>query len=189
MVVMAVSEREAFGGFTHADLDAIPEDGNRYELLDGMLLVSPAPRLGHQRVIGNLYLVMRAACPADFEVFLSPVDWRPWEGTSLQPDLVVLRRGSVSASDPAVTQPDIALAVEVLSPSTRRKDQMLKRSAYEDAGVKAYWMIDPDPTTPSLVALELDHGVYREVARAAGGEVAGLGHPFPVTVAPADLVL
>ncbi len=118
--------------WTVDDLDRVLDDGLQYELLDGLLLVTPAPVVLHQRAIGNLYLLLRSACPAGFEVFLAPVDWRPDVRTSLQPDLLVVRDEDVGVKN--VTAP-LVLAVEVLSASTRRNDQVLKRSKYEDSGV------------------------------------------------------
>ncbi|HLS24698.1 MAG TPA: Uma2 family endonuclease [Beutenbergiaceae bacterium] len=169
--------------WTVDDLDQLPDDGLQYELLDGLLLVTPAPIPVHQRAIGNLYLLLRAACPAGLEVFLSPLDWRPDPRTSLQPDLVVVRNEDVGAKN--VTGP-LVLAVEVLSPSTRRKDLLLKRSKYEEAGVASYWVIDPEE--PSILALDLVRGSYVTTARASGEQRVVLKEPFEVEVVPAELV-
>jgi Uma2 family endonuclease len=79
------------------------------------------------------------------------------------------------------------LAVEVLSPSTRRIDLMLKFSRFEAAGCAAYWVVDPD--TPSLIAWELRDGAYTQVAKVTGTEPARLTSPFDVSVVPADLIL
>ncbi|WP_413452856.1 Uma2 family endonuclease [Georgenia phoenicis] len=170
--------------WTVDDLDRLPDDGLQYELLDGLLLVTPAPVLAHQRAIGNLYVVLRAACPPGYEVFLSPVDWRPDRRTSLQPDLLVVRNEDVEVKN--ITAP-LVLAVEVLSPSTRRKDLLLKRSKYEESGVQSYWVVDP--AEPSLLALDLDDdGGYVTTAHARGADRAALTAPFPVDVVPAELV-
>ena len=75
--------------WTVDDLDRIPDDGLQYELLDGLLLVSPAPPKSHQRAVGRMYLLLTKACPAAFEVFFAPLDWRPDMLTSLQPDVLV----------------------------------------------------------------------------------------------------
>lgn len=80
----------------------------------------------------------------------------------------------------------LVLAVEILSPATRRKDLLLKRSKYEDAGVPSYWVVDP--VQPSFTAHELTGGRYRTAAQAAGGRVAHVQQPFPVQVTPAELV-
>ena len=127
--------------WTVADLELLPDDGLRYELVDGTLLVSAAPSRQHQRVLGNLYLLLRASCPPDLEVFLAPTDYQPTSTRSLQPDLLVVSRND--AGPEAVTMP-LALAVEVLSPSSRSVDVVLKRELYEQAGVQCYWVVDPD---------------------------------------------
>jgi Uma2 family endonuclease len=182
MGVMTVMPRTG-EEWTVDDLDRLPDDGLQYELLDGLLLVTPAPVLAHQRSIGNLYLLLRAACPPGYEVFLSPVDWRPDLRTSLQPDLLVVRTEDVAIKN--ITAP-LVLAVEVLSPSTRRKDLLLKRSKYEESGVQSYWVLDP--AEPSLLALDLRGGAYVTSAHVRGAEHAALSTPFPVEIVPADLV-
>ena len=182
MVTMTVMPREA-RDWTFEDLDQIPDDGLQYELLDGMLLVTPAPVLLHQRAIGNLYVLLRQACPPGLEVLLSPLDWRPDRQTSLQPDLLVIR--NEDAGTTTVTAPP-ALAVEVLSPSTRRKDRVLKRSKYEEAGIGSYWMIDVEG--PSILALDLVDGRYTTAAHTSGAQAAAVDRPFPMTVVPQDLV-
>lgn len=169
--------------WTVDDLDRLPDDGLQYELLDGLLLVTPAPIPVHQRAIGNLHLLLRAACPPGNEVFLAPLDWRPDLLTSLQPDLLVVRNEDVGEAN--VTAP-LVLAVEVLSPSTRRKDLVLKRSKYEDSGVACYWVVDP--AAPSLLALELRDGTYVPAAEVHGPERARLHHPFPVEIIAEALV-
>lgn len=168
--------------WTVDDLDLLPDDGLQYELLDGLLLVSPAPVPVHQRVSKRLLVLLDATCPPGYEVFHAPLDWRPDRRTSLQPDLLVIRNEDVGIKN--ITAP-LVLAVEVLSPSTRRKDQVLKRSKYEDAGVQSYWIIDP--TEPSLLALDLVDGVFTTTAHASGTGRASLGAPFPLEVVPADL--
>lgn len=169
--------------WTVEDLDTLPDDGLQYELLDGLLLVTPAPIPIHQWVIGNMHLALRAACPPDLTVFLAPLGWRPDLRTSLQPDLLVVRRDRIGEKN--VTYPELALAVEVLSPSTRRKDLVLKRSKYEDAGVGAYLVVDPKE--PSVQAWDLVDGRYVEAGAARGSETVTLARPFSVTLVPADL--
>jgi len=78
------------------------------------------------------------------------------------------------------------LAVEILYPSTRRKDLFLKRSKDQDAGVQSYWVVDPD--APSIMALQLVDGQYVTVDDAIGDDAVTLEKPFPVTVVPATLI-
>ena len=117
MRAMTVMPRESRDWTVH-DLDLLPDDGLQYELLDGSLLVSPAPTTRHQRAVARLYLLLAAACPDDLELFFAPLDWRPDIRTSLQPDLLVVRKQDVELAN--ITRP-LVLAVEILSPSTRRK--------------------------------------------------------------------
>jgi Uma2 family endonuclease len=181
MTVMPVMPPEA-KDWTVADLDQLPDDGLQYELLDGMLLVTPAPVVPHQRVVARMHLLLAAACPPGLEVFFAPLDWRPDLRTSLQPDLLVVRKEDLEYAN--IRKP-LALAVEVLSPSTRRKDLVYKRSKYEDCAVASYWVIDPEE--PSVLALELHEGGYTEVGRASGSTELRLELPFPVSVTPSAL--
>ncbi len=182
MTVMAVMPREAYD-WTVDDLEDLPDDGLQYELVDGILLVSPAPIPIHQAVVGELFVLLRQSCPKHLKVFVAPLDWQPDRFTSLQPDVLVVAREDIGAQN--ITRP-LPLAVEVLSPSTRRKDRVLKFSKYADSGVRSYWVVDPDG--PSLIAYDLVDGSYVMTGRADGTESITLDNPFPVTVVPAELV-
>jgi Uma2 family endonuclease len=169
---------------TVADLADRPDDGHRYELLDGVLIVTPAPSMRHQDAAFGLARVLHAACPPELKVLMAPFDVTLTDDTVLQPDLLVFDRKLVTARDlPAAP----LLAVEVLSPSTRRFDLHLKRSGYEAAGTAAYWVLDPGES-PALTAWELRAGAYVEVASVSGPEEFAAELPFPVTVVPDELV-
>ena len=168
---------------TRADLDGLPDDGHRYELIDGSLIVSPSPRHGHQTVVGNLYLLLREACPSGLQVILAPFAVALADDTEVQPDLLVAPREQFT--DKELPGPPL-LAVEVLSPSTRRVDLLLKRDRLQDAGVPSYWLVDPDALT--VTVLELRGGVYAEVAVVGGDEVCEVDRPFPVWITPARLL-
>jgi Uma2 family endonuclease len=160
----------------------MPDDGHRYELIDGVLVVTPAPTPRHQVVSSNLNDRLRAACPSDLVVLYAPLDVVLDDHTALQPDLLVTRRADLSERNLPVAP---LLAVEVLSPSTRLVDLNLKRARYEAAGCPSYWVIDP--TELSLIAWELQHGEYVEVASASGAEEFVATAPYDVVVVPADL--
>lgn len=168
---------------TRADLDAMPNDGHRYELIDGALIVTPAPSIPHQRVLSNLHVLLKTHCPDDLDVFFAPLDVAIADETVMQPDLLVARRADFTHRD---LRKAPLLAVEVLSPSTRRIDLMLKWSRFEAAGCQSYWVADPDD--PSLVAWNLRDGRYVEVAKVSGDDEFHAELPFPVTVVPAGLV-
>ena len=167
--------------WTLADLAALPDDGMRYELVDGTLLVSAAPSKVHQRVLGNLHLLLREACPPELEVFLAPTDYQPTATRSLQPDLLVVRRDD--PGDAAVTTP-LALAVEVLSPSSRSIDIVLKRALYEQAGVEQYWVVDP--LEPAVTIWTLRDGHYGEALLVT--DEAAVDWPVPVVLRPDQLL-
>ena len=168
---------------TRADLEAMPADGHRYELIDGSLIVSPGPQLPHQDVVGNLHLLLRAACPSGLKVVLAPFAVALSDDTEVQPDLLVAPRGQFTHKElPGAP----LLAVEVLSPSTRRVDLLLKRDRLQSAGVASYWLVDPDE--PSIIVLELRRGSYVEVARVSGGQSCEVTQPFPVRLVPAELL-
>lgn len=168
--------------WTVADLADLPDDGLRYELVDGTLLVSGAPSKVHQRVVGNLYLLLRQCCPADMEVFLAPTDYQPTSTRSFRPDLLVVRRDD--PGEAAVTTP-LLLAVEVLSPSSRSVDRVLKRALYEQSGVAHYWVVDPDE--PSITTWTLEDGAYGEAVVATGSQ-RSTTRPFGLEIVPWELL-
>jgi Uma2 family endonuclease len=168
---------------TSDDLDAMPDDGHRYELIDGTLIVSPAPASRHQVVVAGLYRTLHRRCPEDQIVLFAPVDVALGDSTVMHPDLLVARRSDLTDRDLPVAPPP---AVEVLSPSTRHIDLVLKRSRFEAAGCPAYWVVDPDE--PSLRAWQLRDGTYEEVGRVVGATAFHTDRPYPVDVTPDALV-
>lgn len=165
------------GPWTVDDLEHFPDDGLRYELVDGALLVSATPSLQHQRVALRLGRLLEDACPPDLEVFPIPLAVRASPHRQLEPDIVVVRRSDAQGRRLAGLP---LLAVEVLSPSTRAVDLTLKRHVLEQAGVPSYWLADPDDL--ELTVLELTDGAYEEVARVGRGGAVQLERPFPVRV-------
>lgn len=165
-----------------ADLEGLPDDGRRYELVDGVLLVSPSPVYVHQAVVGNLHLLLRTACPPDLRVVLAPFDVALADDTLLQPDLLVAARSRITRTE----LPEAPLlAVEVLSRSTRRFDRLVKRERLQEAGCPSYWLVDP--LEPAVTVLELRDGVFEEAARVVGGDVLELTAPFRVRLQPSLL--
>ena len=172
------------GDWTVEDLDRLPDDGLRYELVDGVLLVTPAPSFSHQTAVGELHFLLRSAQQPPFRTLLAPFDFRPTGRRSFQPDLLVVRSDEVTEQR-AVIPP--VLVVEVLSPGTRSVDLLLKRGVYEESGVPVYWLVDP--AEPSVTVLELDDaGRYREAVVARGDEVLRVEQPFPMELTPAALL-
>lgn len=167
---------------TREDIDTLPDDGHRYELIDGAVIVTPVPDVAHQVALGHLMVLLHDACPRDHEVLPGPFNVTLGPHTSLQPDLVAARRDDFTDDDLPVAP---LLVVEVLTEHTRRVDLTLKRACYEAAGTASYWVVDPDQLT--LTAWELIDGSYAEVAHVTGDEAWTASRPFPVTVVPAAL--
>lgn len=131
--------------YTVEEVLAFPADGNRYELVHGVLLVTPAPSQRHQGVLGELYVELKAYLrpyPNLAVAFFSPADiiWSPDD--YVQPDLFVVPAGEVTG-DWRYCQ-TLLLAVEVVSPSSVKADRVTKRRLYQERGVATYWIVDPD---------------------------------------------
>jgi Uma2 family endonuclease len=129
---------------TADDYLALPDEGRRYELLDGSLEEMTSPGLKHQRVIGRLYvaLVRSLQDPGLGEVLLSPFDVVLDERTVLQPDLLFIRSENAGILNPRNARGAPDVVIEVLSESTRRKDVVRKARLYARAGVPWYWLVD-----------------------------------------------
>ena len=171
---------------TVADLELTPDDGCRYELDDGVLVVSPAPAFAHQVALQRLLVLLDAACPSEFQVVpgpgveMSEINYRI-------PDLVIVRAASIAITDTNVTRPP-ELAVEIASPSTAHYDRNRKKTVYAEFGIPAYWIVTPDPDRPSIMAYALTGGSYAEVGRSAGEQPFIATTPFPAEIVPAELV-
>lgn len=132
--------------WTREEVLALPDDGNRYELIDGELLVTPSPRALHQRAVLALYDRVHPYVRAHRLGWtgLAPSDLDLESGQSVQPDLFVvpLRNGRVPLEWPDFGIP--LLIVEVLSPSTALNDRTTKRRRYQASRVGEYWIVDVD---------------------------------------------
>lgn len=167
--------------FTVDDLDRFPSDGNRYELIEGSLHVTPSPSLPHQRALSALFVALHTACPPEFEVLFAPLDVIFGPTTVLQPDVFVLPAGV--SGQRVLTTP--LVAAEVLSPSTRAYDLTLKRDVYRSAGIGLYLVLDVDRGSMTVWTWTEGDETKRIVT---GDEHLELDWPFPVTLVPSDLV-
>jgi Uma2 family endonuclease len=182
--MVAVSDL-ASGPFTVADLQEMPDDGRRYELIDGELLVSPAPGWSHQEAVIALSVVLRAACPRQLRVIAAPFAVRMDAFNELQPDILVANFIDLTEQNLPGTP---LLAVEVISPTSGLRDRSLKKAVYERMGVPSYWLVDPHREMPSLTAFELTGRSYRQVAAVTGADTWHATRPFPAQICPAGLI-
>lgn len=131
--------------FTVGMVRALPDDGRRHEVVLGELLVTPAPGLQHQRIVGRLFRLLASACDADgtLEAIVAPADVTWGEDTLVQPDVFVVPKALVAGGElpPA---PSLVLVAEVLSPSTARQDRFPKRAMYQRQGVETIWLVDAE---------------------------------------------
>jgi Uma2 family endonuclease len=160
---------------------ALPEDnGQRVELIDGTLVVSPSPTPTHQRVLQLLIVALLNTVPPELEVLPGVNAVLGQQRRLLIPDLVVTNRPG--HTDLYFTGDQIVLAAEILSPSTRAYDRILKRQLYAEAGIGYYLVVDPAPATPPLATLlRLDGEDYREDVRSTDG-LLRIERPFPIEV-------
>ena len=132
--------------YTAAMVRALPDDGNRYEVVHGELLVTPAPRPWHQIVLKRLYNVLEAYLQREpvGELLFSPADisWGE-EDVLVQPDLFVVPRAELRSLEWARLR-TLLLVAEVLSPGSLRGDRFTKRVEYQRRGVPLYWVVDGD---------------------------------------------
>lgn len=164
------------------------DDGLRYELLDGEILVTPSPVTVHQRVSMRLSLLLGPVVPEGLELLTAPYDVvldDAGEGdTVLQPDLILARRADLGLKN--LPKPPV-LAIEILSPTTWRRDLGAKMAAYAAVGVVHYWVVAP--RTPAVTVHRLGpSGVYAEALHVEGSQVGQVREPVAVEVVPADLV-
>ncbi len=169
------------GGFDVPDLELMPDDGRRHELLDGVIVVSPSPVRVHQRAVTQLAVLLSNAGPPDWEILVAPFDVQAGPRTVVEPDVLVLPNRDAEAPTPLPL-----LVVEVLSRSNRGYDLVAKRSVYQRAGVRSYWIVDPDE--PAVSVLRLERGQYIEVERVSGQQLLRTQLPYEIAFVPADLV-
>ncbi|MDQ1249864.1 MAG: hypothetical protein QG597_4241 [Actinomycetota bacterium] len=168
---------------TRADLDALPDDGLRHELIDGQFVMTPAPGTTHQIIADSFVEILRPILRGtDLRVLSSPYDVVLGPHV-VEPDVVVAPRAGFTAKNLPVPP---LLVIEVLSPSTSHLDRGRKREIYAEAGVAQYWIVDPE--VPSIATFKLVDGTYRQTAHATGDQALSVQQPVPLRLTPADLL-
>lgn len=178
-------ERPAGRAFTIHDLLDLPEDGRRYEVLDGALSVSPAPKPYHQFVADRLRRVLEDAAPSGFFVLSATAVRLGEDKSAYVPDVVV------TTLDPRTLPEwleahDARAVVEVVSRSSQRNDRFFKPHVYASIEIPCYWRVELDPK-PTVHIHVLDGDTYRLVQTVEPREPAQVEHPFPMTLDLGDL--
>lgn len=178
------------GPWTVSDVLALPDDGThtRHELIDGTLIVSPAPGYPHQRAARRLAALLEqaahaAAAPA--EIF-EAVNVETPAGL-LIPDIAVVHADAARSATLVLPASAMIAVVEVVSPSTRRIDRLVKPGLYAEAGIPTFWLLDLEPS-PAFSAFSLAAGAYVQDAAIGTGQRVASDTPFPVTVDLAALL-
>lgn len=171
-------------GLTLADLESMPDDGRRYELLGGTIVVNGAPRPRHQRASARLHQLLLAATPPGHEVFYSLIDLDLPDEQRVEPDLVIVPTTSVG--EERLSLP-VLLVVELLSRTALVWDTIAKRDAYARAGIGHYWMIDTRPGHERFTACRLpdDADAYDVVVDDTNRVTAA--EPIDIDVSLSDL--
>lgn len=148
---------------TYDDLPQTVDDGSRYEIIGGELLVSPSPTTNHQRLVRTLVRFIEDVVDEHRlgEVLPGPVDVRLGVHTVVVPDLLFVRAERQDIVTSALIEGAPDLVVEIASPSTRGRDNVQKAAAYAEASVPEYWL--PDPERRAFRMLVLRDGIYRDV--------------------------
>ncbi len=175
----ALNHPPAAKRWTFADLMQFDET-ERYEIYDGRLIpMAPAPNLYHQRIAGRLHLLLSAFVQTGElgEVLFAPVDVVMSEENTAQPDLLFIAKENAGIAQNLVSgAPD--LVVEILSPSSIRRDRYEKQEQYARFGVKEYWIVDPANRSLEILTLQdkrfAVHSSAVETGEAASHVLAGL---------------
>jgi Uma2 family endonuclease len=183
-VAMAVGTHS--GPWSEQDLAGLPDDVQRYELLEGTLLVNAPPSAPHQRYSLNLASILRDAEIPGLMV-VEAVGVRLPDNTMFIPDVLVAARDAVLADRSGIIEAEaVVLVVEIVSPGSRTTDRLTKPAVYARAGIASFWRVELEDG-PAIFAYRLEQGRYAEVGSAWPGEHLVLHEPFPVSIDPADL--
>ena len=132
---------------TYDDFLLFPDDGLRHELIDGEHYVTPSPNTKHQQVAGNLYFLIRRWLEGHpvGRIFFAPLDVVFTRYDVVEPDLLYLSHARAAEALTAAHVRGVPeLVIEIASPSTRQRDERIKRRLYEREGVSEYWVVDPE---------------------------------------------
>ena len=160
---------KAPGTWTYEDLLELPDDGKRWEIIDGEPYEMPSPNWDHQTVLGNLFMLIAPEATrigaklrvAPLDVILSDDHRRV-----VQPDLLLIAVESREVIKPFGVEGAPDLVIEILSPSNTAHDQVVKRRLYFESGVREYWIVDPESRIVEV--LVLDQNGYGTLVNAAG---------------------
>jgi Uma2 family endonuclease len=165
--------------WTLGDLETFPDDGNRYEIFDGSLLVTPHADVTHGAASNRLHRILTLQAP-DHLFVGHDIGVSRKRSSYFVPDLFVVKAEAFAKRAAALHPSDVVLVVEVLSTSNPGNDLVLKRHEYAAAGIPTYWIVDP--IEQAMRVLELDEGAYREAETVRPGAEWRTDRPFRLSV-------
>jgi Uma2 family endonuclease len=173
------------GDWTTDDLDALPEDGRRRELIDGVLIVSPSPTTFHQTLAMHLGVALAHTCPDEFYV-TQGVEIRISQRRSLTPDVLVVTAEAAGRNPSHYLPHQVALAIEIVSPGSQTMDRVTKPALLAQAGVPLYWRIETENgivVHTGQIASDID--VYQSTG--SFPEKIKVDQPWPISLPIADI--
>lgn len=188
---MSVALVEHTGPWTPDDVEALPDLGDhaRFEVYEGgVLVVSPAPGVAHQRASYRLHRhLARAASAAGADVdVLEAVNVTLPGGKLLVPDIVVVAAEAANQATTRLSHEDVLAVVEIVSPSTQAIDRAIKPGMYAAAAIPTYWRVELDP--PKIVVSSLSRGRYVTRTTLIAGTTGRITRPFTLEVDPAQMI-
>lgn len=171
--------------WTEEEFLDLGETGNRIELLDGNLIVSPAPSKRHQHISRRLANTLEIACQAFDLVVFEAVNVRLGTGRIVIPDVVVAETDDEGA---VVEATELRLVSEIVSPGSAATDRLLKMQLYAVGRIPWYFLVEPDGSELTLRLFRLDGEHYVEEAVAKSGERLEISEPFHLALDPAALL-
>lgn len=135
----------------------MPDDGARYEIIDGKLeMMSPGPSTIHQYISGELEFLLKKSCKSDYMIFYAPLDVILSNTTVLQPDILMIHRSRLHIATNRGIEGPPDLVVEIITPGSRSRDKVIKMKSYAKYGVPEYWIVDAESRTLEQYRL-MDH--------------------------------
>ncbi|MDA0565757.1 Uma2 family endonuclease [Streptomonospora sp. S1-112] len=181
MAVMSIGRTDP-RPLTVDDLARMPDDGRRYELVDGRLDVSPAPVFPHSVVDTRLTWHLVNQVPKGYMPISAPgINLNADRTHHRIPDLAVIRRQDCES--PYLTRPPV-LAIEIMSPESVFRDNHTKRREYAEFGIESYWIINPAPDKTGIMEFRLQDGTYHEVQQVFGESVFATTSPLELRLVP-----
>lgn len=157
--------------FTYSDYLLLPDNGKRYEILEGELLMSPSPNTKHQIVLLNLAAVLNSFVERNNlgQIFIAPYDVVLSKYDVVQPDIIFISSKNTKMIKPTHLEGAPDLVIEIISPGSAQRDRIIKRKIYALHGVKEYWLVHPEKERVQM--LRLEKGELQRITELTGEDI------------------